>query len=547
MNYHKYLILGAGPGGLQMAYFLQQSRSEYIVLERSEQVGSFFKTFPRSRQLISFNKVHSIFDDPEIQLRWDWNSLLTDDYGFLFRDFSQELYPAADDLIRYLKGFTQKYQLNIKYKTNIIKIQRQASGLFEVHSQEGEIYQCQVLIMATGFSQPYLPDIPGIELVENYEDVSMKPESFLGQRVLIIGKGNSAMEVADAALETAALIHVASPSSVTLAWNSRHAGHVRANYVRLLDAYQLKTLNGSLDCQISNIVDRQDGTYVATVHYVHADNEVEELVYDRIIRCTGFRIDTSIFGSHCQPETILQGRLPSITSYWESTNISNLFFAGVLMQGRDFKKSSSAFIDGFRYNIRTLYRYLQTRYEGIYPTVKKVKSSPQMLQQVILERASRTSSLWTQFGYLCDVLVIKRDKWVEWYEELPYQSIQEGAFAGESHYYSLTLEWGKWDGDVMEIQRHPSASNAYTNVFLHPILRRYSYGKLISVHHILEELFGTYSSRKKPNILLRRNGLSSEQWHRQEHELPLEQYLEKELASSKSSASELSMAEAFVQ
>lgn len=50
----------------------------HVVLDRASSAGDFWSTFPRSGQLISFNKRYTIYDDPEVNLRWDWNSLLTD-------------------------------------------------------------------------------------------------------------------------------------------------------------------------------------------------------------------------------------------------------------------------------------------------------------------------------------------------------------------------------------------------------------------------------------------------------------------------------------
>ena len=47
------------------------------MLDRASGAGDFWSTFPRSGQLISFNKRYTIYDDPEVNLRWDWNSLLT--------------------------------------------------------------------------------------------------------------------------------------------------------------------------------------------------------------------------------------------------------------------------------------------------------------------------------------------------------------------------------------------------------------------------------------------------------------------------------------
>lgn len=528
-----YLILGAGPGGIQLASFLASSGCSHLVLEGSDGVGAFFRTMPRTRKLISFNKVHSIYDDPEIRLRWDWNSLLTDDYAHPFREFSQDLYPDADDLVRYLEAFAERSGMQVETGARITRVRRLAGGGFELHAESGRIYRGKVLVVATGFSTPYVPDIPGIEHCEGYEDAPLDPQAYLDQRLLILGKGNSALEIADVALETAALIHVASPTPVQLAWKTRHPGHLRAQHTRLLDLYQLKTLTGALDCEILDITREPGGTdgppqFVATVSYVHADGETEELVYDRVVRCTGFAIDRRFYDADCTPDTVLDGRLPSISGMWESTNVPGMFFAGTLMQGLDFKRSSSAFIDGFRYNVRTLHRYLMERFEGRPMPVARVPRSADALTQHILERVCRTSALWTQFGYLCDLFVVGDAGEVTCQEELPLKWVEDQKQQLE-HSYTLTFEWGNWEGDVFAIQRHPSAEGASTNVFLHPILRRYCRGELVETHHILEDLFGTYSAATESGIVRRRSGRDIERYHAEEHTEPLRAFLASQL------------------
>ncbi|NUP79379.1 MAG: NAD(P)-binding domain-containing protein, partial [Nonomuraea sp.] len=74
MGDHRFLIVGAGPGGLQLSYFLQRAGADYLTLEREPAPGGFFRRYPRHRRLISLNKVHTGEKDREIQLRWDWNS-----------------------------------------------------------------------------------------------------------------------------------------------------------------------------------------------------------------------------------------------------------------------------------------------------------------------------------------------------------------------------------------------------------------------------------------------------------------------------------------
>jgi protoporphyrinogen oxidase len=71
-----YLIVGAGPAGLQLGYFLGKAGLDYRIVERAPHAGAFFATFPRHRTLISVNKVHTGFGDREKNLRWDWNSLI---------------------------------------------------------------------------------------------------------------------------------------------------------------------------------------------------------------------------------------------------------------------------------------------------------------------------------------------------------------------------------------------------------------------------------------------------------------------------------------
>src|SRR5690348_12722646 len=104
---HDYLIIGAGPAGLQLASLLERDGHDYVVLEAGSAPGTFFGRYPRHRQLISINKVWTGSDDPEFNLRSDWNSLLSDDPELLFKNYSKRYFPTADDLVRYLGDFAR--------------------------------------------------------------------------------------------------------------------------------------------------------------------------------------------------------------------------------------------------------------------------------------------------------------------------------------------------------------------------------------------------------------------------------------------------------
>src|SRR5688572_28292416 len=188
VKHHQIIVIGAGPAGLQLGYFLDRRGIDYLILER-ESVASFFTKYPRDGQLISFNKRYSIYEDPEVNLRWDWNSLLTEDYDHRFTDYSEKLYPRSSELVGYLRDFAQKFKLNIKEGVNVVSVDKPGDR-FELVAENGERYTCDYLVVASGLTELYYPDVAGIEHIEEtYCNVSIDGRDYCGKRILIIGKG----------------------------------------------------------------------------------------------------------------------------------------------------------------------------------------------------------------------------------------------------------------------------------------------------------------------------------------------------------------------
>ena len=65
---HERCVIGAGPAGLQLGFFFEQQRRDYVILERERSVGSYFRKYPRHRQLISINKRNTGHEDDEPKL-----------------------------------------------------------------------------------------------------------------------------------------------------------------------------------------------------------------------------------------------------------------------------------------------------------------------------------------------------------------------------------------------------------------------------------------------------------------------------------------------
>jgi thioredoxin reductase len=487
-----YLIIGAGPAGLQLAYFLSRAGRDHLVVEASDQPGTFFRTFPRHRRLISSNKRYTGWDDPELNLRMDWNSLLSDDPSLRFTNYSESYFPPADDLVRYLGDFAAGHALRIKYNTRIARIARR-NGFFVATDEDNQTYEAKRLIVATGVSKPYIPAIPGIETAELYGTVSVNPRDFVNQRVLIIGKGNSAFETADNLIETAAVIHVAGPSSVRFAWKSHFVGHLRAVNNNLLDTYQLKSQNALLDGNVER-VERQNGSYMVTVSFSRANEVKRNLRYDRVIVCTGFRFDASIFDETCRPELVIRERFPAQTPEWESTNVRDLYFAGTLMQVRDYKKSTTGFIHGFRYSVRALHRILEQKHHGVAWPHYGLPIEPRALGEAVIARVNRTSALWQQFGVLCDLIAIGDDGTARYYEELPIDYVSESEITAGGSYFTVSLEYGPdhdridpFDISVSRIAQD-DPEHSHDARYLHPVVRFYRGRQVQAEHHVAENL-----------------------------------------------------------
>src|SRR5690349_20119028 len=146
---HETVIIGAGPAGLQLAYFLEKAGRDYLVLEAADRAGAFFESFPRHRTLISINKVHTTHSEPDFRLRHDWNSIISDAEDLRFTRYSKEYFPPADTFVRYCADFAEHFRLKIRYGTRVARVTRDASGAFELACGD-TVVRAKRLVVATG-------------------------------------------------------------------------------------------------------------------------------------------------------------------------------------------------------------------------------------------------------------------------------------------------------------------------------------------------------------------------------------------------------------
>ena len=173
------LIIGAGPGGLAVAGWLRTLGIPFELLEKSGQIAhSWHNHYDR----LCLHTVKQLSHLPHL--------LLPDAYP---------LYVPREDLAQYYESYAEKFQLQPHFHQSVNAIRKVSNG-WQVQTEEGNIYESPTVVIATGTNRvPNWPHFPGQENFEgtiSHSKTYKNPQPYLGQRVLVVGFGNTGAEVA---------------------------------------------------------------------------------------------------------------------------------------------------------------------------------------------------------------------------------------------------------------------------------------------------------------------------------------------------------------
>lgn len=389
-----------------MSYCLTRLGIDHALLSEDDRPAGMFQRFPFFQRLISWTKpfAPAARETREYE-RYDWNSMLAEDEadrGLVagFMDGSS-YFPSRAEMERGLVTFAERGGIRARYGCRW-EATRVEEGGFVALTSHGE-YRCDALIVAVGMTQPWKPDIPGLEQAPHYVDTE-EAKAYADQRVFIVGKRNSGFELADGLLPWARQIVLGSPRPARLSVVTHSTAGARARY---LQPYEDFVLSGGTFV-VDAAIDRVERTDAGWRVFAKGTTRPGDMVFDvdRVIVATGFTTplrDLPDLGM----ATFYQGRLPAQTAFWESASLPGIFFAGSITQGSlGLKKygrpSSSAAVHGFRYNARVLARHLaETRFGREAP---RPVLSPESVVPFLLGEATRGPELWHQASYLSRVV-----------------------------------------------------------------------------------------------------------------------------------------------
>jgi thioredoxin reductase (NADPH) len=168
------LIVGAGPTGIAASLAAQQRRLRFVTIEQ-DSLGGTVSSFPRRKLVMTAPATLPIVGKMK------------------FRETTKE------SLLEFWQEVEKRAALEINYRERLEAVEQLQDGL-RVRTSRGQ-YETRAVLLAIGRrGTPRKLGVPG----ENLPKVTYKlidPEQYRGQRVLIVGGGDSALESAIAIAE----------------------------------------------------------------------------------------------------------------------------------------------------------------------------------------------------------------------------------------------------------------------------------------------------------------------------------------------------------
>ena len=177
------LVIGAGQAGLAAGYHLRRAGLSFAILEAGDEPGGSWPGYYEGLTLFSPARYSGL-------------------PGMPFPG-SPDRYPTRDEVTAYLRRYAEAFGLPVSRGERVLRAKRpaeRAGAGFRVLTAAGGEYWARTLIAATGsFSKPHRPRFANqgafrgrILHAAEYRNA----DPFRGKRVVVVGGGNSAVQIA---------------------------------------------------------------------------------------------------------------------------------------------------------------------------------------------------------------------------------------------------------------------------------------------------------------------------------------------------------------
>jgi len=172
------VIIGAGPGGLAVAWTLKRAGLDPVLLDREKVACSSWNTYYPSLRMNSWRRLSHL---PGRRLSAEFGP-----------------WPMRNDFILYMKKYVEALDADIRYGTEVYRVDREADT-WVVRTSIGDL-PARHVVVATGLHRkPWMPDGPGMDDFAG-EIVHARsytvPDPYVGKDVLVVGCGPTGIDIA---------------------------------------------------------------------------------------------------------------------------------------------------------------------------------------------------------------------------------------------------------------------------------------------------------------------------------------------------------------
>ncbi|MET8326221.1 ArsO family NAD(P)H-dependent flavin-containing monooxygenase [Streptomyces sp. NPDC005181] len=190
------VVIGGGQSGLAAGYHLRRNKLDFVILDAQSTPGGAWQHTWDSLHLFSPAAFSSL-------------------PGRLMPAQLGQEYPDAAHVVEYLADYEQRYDLPVHRPVRVQAVRRDGTRL-RVETDTGD-WSARAVVSATGtWWRPFLPAVPGQEVFTGrqlHTTGYRRPSDFTGQRVVVVGGGNSGAQIAAA---------LASHDALDLTWVTQH-------------------------------------------------------------------------------------------------------------------------------------------------------------------------------------------------------------------------------------------------------------------------------------------------------------------------------------
>jgi thioredoxin reductase (NADPH) len=300
-------IVGGGPIGLELAAALEEVGIDYVLFE-AHQIGHTISTWPRHTHFYSTAERIAIAGVP----------IPVNEHDHI----------TGEQYLAYLRAVVQQFGLRINAYERVVTLKSSEAGFrLGTETRTGEhAYQSQYVVLATGdMGMVNELGIPGEDLshVTHHLD---DPHRYFGQRLLVVGGGNSALEFAARCWRAGA--------KVTLSYR-RKQFNPRFVKSRLMEDIDTLAREGKITFLPSTTPVEIGPTQVTLAPTQNGEAVAGEQTHyptDFVLLCTGFEADLGLFE---QAGVTLEGagQVPRFDPSTMETDVPGLYVAGTAASG----------------------------------------------------------------------------------------------------------------------------------------------------------------------------------------------------------------------